>query len=730
MRARDRLIDLAAAMLLGALALTPLATTFSGSLWVLVSLGAVLAGALCAGALAERQLWSWGIVPAVLLCYLLAAFPLTSRRSGWAALLPSSDHLGLILRGTVSVWGQLISTLPLVEGRGVPLLVPLALSLFPTALSAWLAVSTNLVVAPVIPPLGALVASFVLGRGDMAQWPAGVAFAAGALLWASRRGARLAGHATLTRARLLAMTSVAVIGGLVAGVVLSLSQPPPLVLRDQVARGMDTTTVPSLLTGFRRYSEPAPAAVDNVHDRRLITVSGADRGLRIRFACLDWYDGSQWRANPDSSPAASSSRYLRIGSTLDNPVKGQLVKVRVKVNRGWRSNWVPTAGALQGLGFDFRPRRPDRRDDLRYNVETQTALLPTWLKRGDNYWFAARIPDDSLTADMGVGPDLDPEVYERSAFLDETAQGFLAQHADPISALLAAAKQLRRKGRYSDGARGWEVRFTDGHDVERLGQLFLFAPQIVGNDEQYAAALALLATRMRIPARVVVGAVTPRSGAIRGRNVHAWVEIQVADGSWRLIKTKSFLGTKEPDRLKRERRKPDPLALVPKQRPRLDNPRDRRPPQSPRHAQQPPKQRADADGGRDWWWLLVALPLLIPTVKAVRRAGRRTRAEESARIAGAWEELTDAGRDLGVRVDRGETRPQQAAHLGADPDVADQADRHTFGPQLPTQDQADAFWHEVMAARRQLLSQRPRWQRLRLWFSLRSLLRRRSRDRR
>ena len=48
---------------------------------------------------------------------------------------------------------------------------------------------------------------------------------------------------------------------------------------------------------------------------------------------------------------------------------------------------------------------------------------------------------------------------------------------------------------------------------------FLLAPRPVGDDEQYAAAMALLANRVGVPARVVVGAVRPprRQGAGVGR---------------------------------------------------------------------------------------------------------------------------------------------------------------------------------------------------------------------
>ena len=69
---------------------------------------------------------------------------------------------------------------------------------------------------------------------------------------------------------------------------------------------------------------------------------------------------------------------------------------------------------------------------------------------------------------------------------------------------------------------------------------------MVGNDEQYAAWMALLANRIGVPARVVFGAVVPDGGTVTGADVHAWVELQVADGSWRTLPTELFMDDDRP----------------------------------------------------------------------------------------------------------------------------------------------------------------------------------------
>ncbi len=61
---------------------------------------------------------------------------------------------------------------------------------------------------------------------------------------------------------------------------------------------------------------------------------------------------------------------------------------------------------------------------------------------------------------------------------------------------------------------------TAGHGAGRLAT-FLEGKQIIGDDEQYAAAMALLANAVGVPARVSLdGAVQP-GGAVYGKDVRA-----------------------------------------------------------------------------------------------------------------------------------------------------------------------------------------------------------------
>jgi hypothetical protein len=75
------------------------------------------------------------------------------------------------------------------------------------------------------------------------------------------------------------------------------------------------------------------------------------------------------------------------------------------------------------------------------------------------------------------------------------------------------------------------VLSTPGHGLGRLatfleGGVIWIGTDIVGDDEQYAATMALMADSIGVPGRVVLGAQVPAGGVVTGADVHAWVEVE------------------------------------------------------------------------------------------------------------------------------------------------------------------------------------------------------------
>ena len=347
----------------------------------------------------------------------------------------------------------------------------------------------------------------------------------------------------------------------------------------------------------------------------------------------------------------TDDQFQRMDSGVDNPTAGTALRVRVTVKKSYRSAWVPTVGSLTGLRFLYADRY-SRRDELRYNVATSTAVLPLGVKPRNDHEFTSILADDRLTPDMAAwaGPVLSVKEAQRA---DPLLKRVLASPAPPMRKVFVLARYLRDTGFYSDGAGPAEERFKPGHDVQRLFKGFLLAKRAVGDDEQYAAAMALLANRVGVPARVVVGAVVPRSGRVRGSDVQTWVEVRIADGSWRTLAMEQFMGDRPPT----TRLPPPPVPRMPAE-----------PAEQP---QQPATQRKEnkqaAERTEDRWRALVVrvvpgvavllLLLAVPTAKTLRRRLRRRRGRGSDRMAAAWTELVDHARDLGIPVKVHASRP-------------------------------------------------------------------------
>ncbi|MCD6639094.1 MAG: hypothetical protein LT071_04185, partial [Nocardioides sp.] len=135
--------------------------------------------------------------------------------------------------------------------------------------------------------------------------------------------------------------------------------------------------------------------------------------------------------------------------------------------------------------------------------------------------------------------------------------------------------------------------------------------------------------------------------------------------------------------------------------------------QEPEKPDEPEKKKDTEDAAATWWrWLGLGVLLvgLVPGAKAVRRRRRRGAEAVSRRFAGAWDELLDTARDLGVHVAYG-TRPQQAATLGVPVSLARAADVATFSAEPPSAESGSDYWDAVAGTGVSLRGRAPRWRR-------------------
>ncbi len=634
--------------------------------------------------------------------------------------------LGAGLPGTIEGWPLLVGTHPQIDASGPALLPVVMLCLFAAGIATALAMRSDHAARPLAPMVLLLVAALLLSRTEpVSVIVGGLVFGVIALVWLQVRGgqAEVAGAAPDTdrRARAIAAAAMVAVAALIATLVAgAASGNDRLVLRGLLP-AYDVSGLRTPLDDFRNYTKRQPVPDGNVFTAELLTVEGAPAGTRIRFAALDTYDGTHWAADNDTDPERTDDRFLRLSSTVDNPADGDRAELVVTLGEGWALPWVPTAGSVQGFDFLGEGNEAEK-EILRYDPATQTAVTTDELAPGDDYVIDTVLAETRVGRDLEPSTALDDDLYDSAEFLDPAVLGWSLGAESPVDAVLQVAERLKREGRYSDD-------YPTGQSPLRLGMEFVLTEPSVGNDEQYAATMALMANRLRVPARVVVGAVVPESGVVKGKDVTAWVELRADDGTWATLDSDRFMGHRPPPR------DPAPGAqrperIFPEQTPDNQSPEQRPEPQRP--PDQNPEQPDDADPAAEpdagppiWPWLglllLLALPGVVPALKWWRRRRRLSAPRVSERYAGAWLELVDQARDLGRPVPPGLTRPAQARTLERGAELAAEADVRIFGAEEPDPREAEAFWALVRDERAGLTATYSRWQQLRAALSLASL---------
>lgn len=746
---RADLVDAGLLAVLCVVALIGFRTTYTGWGYLVVGVAGLVLG-IAIGHVANVLRQPMITVAALtVVVFFLAGGALTLRsRAGGALPTPGT------LRGLADVgvhgWKEIVTTLPPVDGAGPLLVIPYILGLACGAAGFTMARRLPAAAAPLVAPVLVLAAVILLGTSrPAAALVQGVGFGVVSLCWIAVRGHRgrpatRGGSGRLIRLGIATgVVLVAAVGAMGIGSALLGDGHQRVVLRSYVTPPFDIGAYPSPLVGFRKYTKNA----NLLWDQKLFTVTGLPAGRSVRIATMDDYDGSVWGATSDTlpeTPGAPLDAFQRVGPSIPATTTGSQVTVRITVAPAYAdaddlSAWVPDVGSVDAITF-AGPNAAAHTDGFRYDLATAAGVVADRLRAGDSYVVHAELaPATGLTADSqpagepALAPGTDAFVASRAVQWSDRAGSLGAQ-------LLAVGRHLRDTGAYSDGGPG-ETQYLPGHSVGRLTS-FLNAHQPVGDDEQYAAAFALMANELGMPARVVLGAVPESDGTVRGRDVHAWVEIHPAAGGWVAVPRSVFMpdASKKPDQTPPQEQQDDTAAVVPPPNPvhppsSVDDPSQADP--------NAPRLPSTAAGGGLHLpaFVVTALtwggpPVLTVAVlcgavlwfKARRRHHRRTRGPTATRMVTGWREVVDRARDLGVSVPLGRTRQEEARLLAGHPvaHLAAAADAGVFGPGEPAEHAVTAFWSGVDEALARMVADLGRWRRFRVAVSPRSLLPRRA----
>lgn len=745
--ARRWLLDLSATALLSFVALAGFWPTFAGPSFVPAAVGGVLLGLAIAAVCAWRR---WGVLiiaGLTIAVYFVFGGALALPHTTLFGVVPTLETLQLLALGAVTSWKQLLTTVAPVSAGDGHLLVPFLLALVVTVTTASLALRLRLVAWALLPAGALLVLVIALGTPSPA-FPIvqGVLFAIGSMvwlalrqLWDQRLGAVAVSEVDPARSRhmrmrrLLAGAAVVAVAGAggVAASALTAPVEPRHVFRDVIIPPFDIRDYPSPLQAFRKN-------VRDLTDDELFTVQGLPKGARIRTAVMDQFDGMVY--NVTDGGATSSSAFTPLRSEMATDAEGIPVTLRFSI-QDYTGVWLPTAGILSDIEYTG-----DRAEELRrgtyVNTGTGTAVAVPKVRDGDEYIVDAVFPGeytDEQLAELSFGTVTMPKQSNVPEELTTLAAETVAGAETAIEQVRALERLLAEDGFFSHGLEG-EVLSRAGHTAERISTL-VGGDQMVGDDEQYAAAMALLASQLDIPARVVLGYYPDEEDegkaefVATGDSVHAWVEVNFAGAGW-----VPFTPTPPEDQV------PNDLNTKPKVDPKPQVLQPPPPPQEPVDLPPTlPDDRKSEDESFDLAGLiglilaiggislaviaLLASPfIVIGAWKASRRRKRRNAERTSDRISGGWDELTDRAVDYGARLTPGGTRVEEAATVAASlatPQVtalAQRADVEVFGPTEPSQEEVEAFWEEVDSIVGGLGEDAGFWKRMKARLSVRSLL--------
>lgn len=690
----------------------------TGWLWVTVLGGGLL------GMVVGWLGWRWRLGPGAVSLALVGVWfvlggVLAMPSSLQYAVVPTLRTLRGLAVGPVTAWKGMLTLEPPIGETWNLLTVPLLLAMLVGTLSASISLRSARPSLAWLPGAAAFVVAWGLGT-QTTRWPIAVSIVTVAVVlwWTSHRHRVL--RETLVRHRRRTHPVTVLIGAVVllltAGATSLLAtglgtEQPRFSARTLVAPPLDLQQYASPLQQFR--------GSHSLHaDEVMFTIAGAPSGAVVRLATMDTYNGLTYNVTNSGSPVAGPA-FTRVGSRIAPVPPGTAAQVTVTIS-AQSGVWVPTVGQTTAVAFGG-PRAVLLSDTFYYNRGSGTALTTAGLQPGDQYSLDVVVPvaptaEQIAAANAGSYPLSDPDGIPD--LLREQSLTWTEGATTKGEAALKLVEMLRT-GWYSNGT-DQQTPSLSGHSSDRLRSLLVNPLEMVGDEEQYAVTMALMARSLSIPARVVHGYQLPEggSGEIRGRDVRAWPELYLDELGW-----VRFNPTPDHDRVLTDKQNQSP----PKPRPHIDNP----PPPPKRPEKLPNDNNLPANTGErpllppaiDWRRVgtlaaitgvplltLVGPVVLILGLKARRRNHRRNAPVVANRVAGAWSELVDTSRDLGRSPTPTATRSEQAEMMvlafpqmitEADPiNLAKRADAMVFSPDQVAEDRASTYWATMKQAQK------------------------------
>ncbi|MDU7360598.1 MAG: transglutaminaseTgpA domain-containing protein [Propionibacteriaceae bacterium] len=633
-------------------------------------------------------------------------------------VVPTGRTLFGLLTGPVTAWRDMLTLDPPIGETynllAAPGIVGYLVGLVGLSISLR---STHPSMAWLPPALGYVVGALLGSRVAVMPLWVGLGFFATVLIWTTYRRGTMRDRLSETQGgfrpvRLVLGVAVLAVAGLVG-----MLAAPALAGSAERSTLRSAVEIPVNLAEQRSPLQAFRANITKHRSETLFEVAGARPGDIVRLATLDSYDGIAFRVATLDDKAVDQTTFRRVGQWIDDDTPGDPLTLHVRIHN-YSDVWVPTVGRSTAVHFDGE-RAIKLGESFFYNHASGTGVTLQHLHEGDTYELSAVVPQrpsEAQIADAGAGSVKQPKAQRVPETLRTLSRQWTEGAPTAGAQALAIEKQLQL-GYFSHGQED-EVPSQPGHSQSRLLALLDDPKRMIGDGEQYATTMALMARELGIPSRVIYGFEVEGSSQITGEQVGAWAELNLEGLGWVRFNPTPPKDRKADDEIPEEPPKPRPYVVNPPPPPQKpDVPPDEE--QLPTDPGEIPEEQQSIDWRRVGTIALIAgIPLLTIVVpialiiglKLRRRARRKNDPDVANRVAGAWLELVDKARDLGRSPSLSATRSEQAVQLTedftkiegtADPvSLAKEADWLVFAPGSPSEDVAAGYWAESKSVSR------------------------------
>ncbi len=378
----------------------------------------------------------------------------------------------------------------------------------------------------------------------------------------------------------------------------------------------------------------------------------------LRVTVLDQFNGIEWQ--PSARRLARSNDAngrLPNAPGLSPTATGTESDWTLQIDPGFQTTWLPTPYPTRRIEINRGDWRYDLRTlDIASVDKPKTAGLTYQLTGFKPDYSALRMqqalqPPPEISGPMTVVPGNRPSVINRIA--EEVTAGA----TNDYDRMVKLQNWFRNTGGFS-----YSLEPAPGSGIAQLARFITTDKS--GYCEQFAAAMAIMARTLGVPARVVVGFLAPEQlpdGSYRytSDDLHAWPEMYFGGSGWVRF---------EPTPAARTGNNPPAWTLGVAQQPTTAPSQTSA--ASPQDNSTPASKRPDAtasgsssaSGTRLVAWIvglaLVVLLLLLPALVRSRQRRHRLgdfrlgpRNDDAAVLAeGAWAELCATARDVGVEL--------------------------------------------------------------------------------